>query len=108
MTPVPATTNRVQLALGHLLPLGEACGTRLECHSGVLWITLDNDPRDLILEPGQACTLDSDSHAIVQPILGPAAFSVTPKAVPCPPPVRRDSRPQALRSAWSWKTAVAQ
>lgn len=38
----------------HDLP--DAGGQRLVCEAGSLWITLDHDPRDIVLAPGEAFT----------------------------------------------------
>ena len=35
-------------------------GRRVECLSGCLWITQDGDPRDVVLEAGQAFEFDRD------------------------------------------------
>lgn len=56
--------------------IANALGTRIECRSGALWITLDNDPRDVLLDAGQWFVLDSPGDAIVQAILGPAEVAV--------------------------------
>ena len=36
-----------------MLEIPDAAGVRVSCNEGCLWITLDNDPRDIVLEPGQ-------------------------------------------------------
>jgi Protein of unknown function (DUF2917) len=107
MTPAPESTNPVRLVEGQLLRFSPACDTRVECHGGTLWITIDNDPRDVVLEAGQTTTLSADARAIAQPILGPAVLSVAPEAAPCAPAARRGAAPwrRALHSAWGWNTA---
>jgi hypothetical protein len=38
---------------------------QLECDEGAVWITLDNDPRDIILTPGQRFCAPAHRHALV-------------------------------------------
>jgi hypothetical protein len=44
----------------------DARGAKLTCVSGALWITQDNDIRDIVLTPGEHFELDRDGLAIVQ------------------------------------------
>ncbi len=59
---------------------------------GALWLTLDNDPRDIVLEPGQACTIDGRRRALVHaladavlvlrpPLQAPAAGKAGPAGI---------------------------
>jgi DUF2917 family protein len=50
-----ASLNRYEIGLAPrgLLEIPDAAGVRVSCNEGCLWITLDNDPRDIVLEPGQ-------------------------------------------------------
>lgn len=58
--PYALNLNRRQI---HDLP--DAGGQRLVCEAGSLWITLDHDPRDIVLEPGQAFTPARGQRALV-------------------------------------------
>ena len=51
---VLAPTEREELMRG-LLEIPDAAGVRVSCSEGCLWITLDNDPRDIVLEPAELC-----------------------------------------------------
>ena len=91
--------------------LTDARGTRIACRSGALWITIDNDPRDVTLGAGESTTLDSCAGTLVQAILGPAEVAVTPPArdaarthQPC-----KEATPwlQTLRAVLSWQPAAA-
>lgn len=44
----------VSLPARQLFALPDASSARILCTSGCLWLTLDNDPRDVILEPGDS------------------------------------------------------
>ena len=48
------------------LSLGDGAGVRIEAQSGTVWVTQDHDLRDVVLEPGQAVTLERNGRAIVQ------------------------------------------
>jgi len=53
------------LARDELLSLTDTNAFEIVAQSGCLWITLDNDTRDIILEPGQRQTFDADQRALV-------------------------------------------
>jgi hypothetical protein len=50
-----ASLHRYEISLAQrgLLEIPDAAGVRVSCTEGCVWITLDNDPRDIVLEPGQ-------------------------------------------------------
>lgn len=43
----------ISLPARQLFEIPDAAGVRILCTAGCLWLTLDNDPNDVILEPGQ-------------------------------------------------------
>ena len=47
------------------LRLNAARGTLLRAVKGTLWITVDNDPRDIVLDPGEDFVVDSDQPLFV-------------------------------------------
>ncbi len=53
------------LGKGTVRRVGHAVGRRLECLTGVLWITQDGDHRDVILEAGEAFTFDRSGDALI-------------------------------------------
>ena len=55
---------RLALAPGRLAHLELAPHVRLRGLRGQSWITIDNDPRDIVLGPGDEYVADADSHAI--------------------------------------------
>lgn len=110
MTPKNSPASATQLGTGQLLSFSDACGTRIECLHGALWVTIDNDPQDIILEAGQAVTLESDSRAIAQPILGSAWLLATREHAPCARPAKRGVKAwlqslRSMRARWSWNAA---
>jgi hypothetical protein len=40
-------------------------GSIIECLNGSIWVTLDFDPRDVVLEAGQSFIADSDQRLLV-------------------------------------------
>jgi hypothetical protein len=66
----PAARSREWLAvhelpLAHTLTLFEPLGHELECLAGCVWITLDGDPRDVVIEAGQAFTADRNQRTLI-------------------------------------------
>jgi len=47
------------------LRLNAARGTLLRAVRGTLWVTIDNDPRDIVLDPGESFIVDSDQPLFV-------------------------------------------
>ena len=54
------------LASGELVRLDGARGTTLRVTRGVLWITLENDLRDVILTPGDTFTIDREGLSLIE------------------------------------------
>lgn len=79
-------SNRYQVALQHrgLFEIADAAGVSLRCNSGDLWITLDNDPRDIVLSAGDVFTTDEHRRAIVY-ALGASELTLEAKARPKSP-----------------------
>ena len=82
----------IQLEARRLFDIPDAAAVQIRCTAGSLWITLDHDPRDIILVPGQVFSTGEHRRALLY-ALEPAAFalSAAPSArqfaprVPVPP-----------------------
>jgi hypothetical protein len=76
-------SSRYQVVLEHqgLFDIADASGVSLRCDSGNLWITLDNDPRDIVLGAGEVFTTDEHRRALVY-ALGASALTLEAKAKP--------------------------
>jgi len=66
----PAASSRAshpvhELPSGRTLVLCAPLGQRMECVDGCVWITLDGDPRDIVLEAGQTFTADRNQRALI-------------------------------------------
>ena len=58
--------NVWQLAAREHVLLDDAHGTRLRVTRGTLWITLERDPRDVVVTTGDAFTIDRPGRTIVE------------------------------------------
>ena len=54
------------LAPGELVQLDGARGTTLRVTRGTLWLTLENDLRDVVLTPGDTFTIDRGGLTLVE------------------------------------------
>ena len=73
-------TSRAQVLLerGQSSRLTGACKTRLASAAGTLWVTIDNDPRDIVLEAGQGLDVAWDEALMVSALGGPATLELRP------------------------------
>jgi len=72
---------RIPLAAHGLARLPDATSTRIVCETGTVWITIDNDPRDIVLSPGQSFLVDRRAGVLVY-ALEDACVRVIERAVP--------------------------
>jgi hypothetical protein len=79
---VNAPPFRVSLAWEHPLTVSDGKGTCITARRGAVWITIDDDLRDIVLESGESFLLEKSERVIVQAI-GKAEVVITP------PPVQR-------------------
>lgn len=69
----PSThARRLQLEESQLVRLTDACGTQIACRAGTLWITVDGELDDVVIERGQTHVLRTRQPVIVQALSGPA------------------------------------
>ncbi len=73
---VPHT--RLLLQRGQTSRLPEARDTHLCSAEGTLWVTLDHDARDIVLEPGQCFTVRSREAVTSSALAGPAVLDLRP------------------------------
>jgi len=95
------TAQPIDLARRAMLKLPDAAGLHISCRSGSLWITLDGDTRDYIVEAGEQFTTAAHRPAIIyalQPATvlvqaqRPAAPAAAPARAPAAGPVRSGPR----------------
>ena len=61
----PLLPRRRFLANRHSLVLDDAEGTVVAVESGCLWLTMENDSRDIVLAPGKRFEIDRTGRSIV-------------------------------------------
>jgi hypothetical protein len=59
-------TKLWQLTPGELVQLDGARGTRLSVTRGTLWVTLERDLRDIVLNAGDAFTIDRGGVTVIE------------------------------------------
>jgi len=74
----PRASSPVQaLIKGSTLTLQQPQGLRIDCVEGCVWITLDGDTRDTVLEAGSSFRADRQQRALVH-ALEPSQVRVSP------------------------------
>jgi len=58
--------DTLRLGRGQTLKLRNGAGGTICCRSGTLWVTEENQPRDVLLEPGACHRLSQHGVALVQ------------------------------------------
>lgn len=69
----------IGLAARSLFEIPDAANVQIQCQRGSLWLTLDDDPRDIVLEPGESFVTGEHRRALLY-ALGPACLAVRPAA----------------------------
>lgn len=95
----------VSLPTRAVFSVPDGAGVGIECRSGTVWVTLDRDPRDIVLEPGDR--FDGTEHRrILVSALTSSCITVSdaqPAAMPLARPARGWSpwrlRPHGLSPA---------
>ena len=63
--PTPAKHFDLKLERSALFNLPDAAGVQIVCQDGTIWITLDNDQRDYVLEAGDTFTNAEHKRALI-------------------------------------------
>jgi hypothetical protein len=58
--------DKIDLQRGRFLRLHQSAGSTVVTHTGSVWITEQDSPRDVVLNPGQSFTLSRSGLALVQ------------------------------------------
>src|SRR6478735_12506003 len=64
-TTITMQGEAVRLAPRAIFTIDDAAGVQLASSEGELWITLDNDPRDIILSPGESFLTTQHRRAVI-------------------------------------------
>ena len=85
---------RLALASRRGLRLKDARGAKLRAVQGTLWVTIDNDLRDIVLDPGDSFVVDSNQPLVVMPLGDCATVDV------------KSAKPSSAHPARSWLPAL--
>ena len=98
----PRSDARFHLSLPtrSVFAVADGAGVGIECRSGSVWLTIDRDPRDIVLAPGER--FEGTGHRrILVSALEPSCITVSDAqaaAIPLPAPSTRPWSPWRLRS----------
>ncbi len=84
------------------LRLQHARGTRLRSLAGTLWVTVDGEDLDRVLERGESLVVDSDSPVLVSPLNGTATVGLCDQPQPTERPLAR-----LLHALWPARAGLA-
>lgn len=76
---------RIPLAAQGLVRLADAGSARIVCEAGTVWITIDNDSRDIVLAPGQSFLVDRRARVLIH-ALEEACVRIVERATPVASP----------------------
>ena len=96
----------IGLPARQLFELPDASGATILCTSGCLWLTLDHDPRDVILEPGDSFETPQPRRALLY-AMQPSAFVLAPRAQPSMRRSAAKNRSDCRRSPIVWAATRA-
>lgn len=84
----------LDLSLPHqaMFNVSDAAGVQIVCRAGSLWVTLDGDPRDIVLDAGERFMATEHRRALIY-AMAPSALSLA--MAPGVAPARRAGRAHA-------------
>jgi hypothetical protein len=88
------------------LRLVAARGTRVRSLAGTLWVTIDGDLEDRVLEHGESLLIDSDAPVLVSPLGGTATVGLCDQPQPAARPVVRQLS-RLLHAVWPLRPGLA-
>lgn len=88
------------------LRLNAARGTLLRAVRGTLWVTIDNDPRDIVLDAGESFVVDSDQPLFVMALGDRATLDLCTQGVRSEPHTPLEAH-SWLGTLWSRRRAGA-
>ena len=63
---IELSEGNLHLRGGQTLRVRDGAGNTVYCHSGTLWVTEENRPRDVLLGPGASHILSQRGTALIQ------------------------------------------
>jgi len=60
-------SSPLDLTLAHqaMFSVSDAAGVQITCHEGSLWVTLDDDPRDIVVDAGGSFLTTEHRRALI-------------------------------------------
>lgn len=83
---IHSNTAQLQLPAHQTLRLTQTAGTILRGLRGTAWVTIDRDPRDLFLLPGDLLVIESGQPVVVSALNDSVAIEVQEPPAPSTPP----------------------
>ena len=82
----PISNFKIELPRHAIFTVADISGVGIECQSGCVWLTMDDDPRDLVLEPGERFVGDIHRRVLVSAFEASsiAVSHALPAAIPVP------------------------
>ncbi len=74
---IELTAGAVKLAPNQTLRVVDGAGSTVCAVEGAIWITEENDPRDIVLQAGNCYRLEREGVAILNPLSGEASVSLS-------------------------------
>lgn len=78
-----------------MLRLPDAAGVQIVCQGGTLWITLEGDPRDVVLEAGGRFAPTEHRRALIAAMV-PSSLSMYAVPAAARTPRERDRKPASV------------
>jgi hypothetical protein len=71
------TSNQFDLSLAHqaMFNVSDAAGVQITCREGSLWVTLDGDPQDTVLDAGDSFMATEHRRALIY-AMAPSSLSL--------------------------------
>jgi Protein of unknown function (DUF2917) len=91
-----ATAFSLNLRRQTLFSVPDAANVRIACVEGIVWITLDNDPRDIVLESCGVFTTTEHRRALVYAMEASRITVAAPAATPANAFARRRKQTHGL------------
>jgi hypothetical protein len=85
-TPHLSSRFHVSLPVRSIFAVPDGAGVGIECRSGSVWVTLDHDPRDIVLAPGERFE-GTDHRRVLVSALESSCITISdaqPAAMPLP------------------------
>jgi hypothetical protein len=83
-----------------LFEITDAAGVRILCTAGCLWLTLDHDQRDVVLQPGDSFETQEPRRALLY-AFEPSTFALAQAAPGAPRSLAKSRAGSRLPAVWA-------